>query len=414
MKKAGSVFGVILALALSWVAGSMWLESRHPDEQRAFTKPVVKAIGRQASRYARRQAERHYMQTGGTLAETIAAFLDERVPLKHRRVYAYRLARVGSPECVAALQKVFASAPPDDLAFMARLIGTTGNPAAKQWLWPLLAAGNEDVMAGAIHGLSALGGDDVTTRLAGILSGATMSGRLRVAAAAGLGEVGTPAAREALLAALDGAASPELKAQILGSLGRYDFAGVADAFAAEMPASVRAVAMESLAHSSPDAAPFLMEVAGKDADADVRAAAAWALSTHHEVKHLGPALAALAERETEADVRRRLYEAMLPQAELPAERLLPVVLAETDIAARVAGFNALAVAARRGFVPGFDERIVPELQRIALSENSLNIQMRAVFALRRAQTPAARSALAEIATQAAPQIAKAAQNGMGS
>ena len=50
-------------------------------------------------------------------------------------------------------------------------------------------------------------------------------------------------------------------------------------------------AVEALANSSADAVPFLMGLAGADADEDVRAAAAWALSTHDTVTDLGPALA---------------------------------------------------------------------------------------------------------------------------
>ena len=93
-----------------------------------------------------------------------------------------------------------------------------------------------------------------------------------------------------------------------------------------------------------------------------------------------------------------------------------MIEAEEDVAARVAGFNALGRAA--GLQPGsaaaaaFDQQIVPELLQIATSENSLNIQMRAVFALRRAQTAAAQDALAVIARSARPQVAIVAQNGL--
>jgi HEAT repeat protein len=148
----------------------------------------------------------------------------------------------------------------------------------------------------------------------------------------------------------------------------------------------------------------------------VRAAAAWAISAHSTVRDIGPALAGLAERETDADVRRRLYEALLSQAGIPAERLLPIVQAENDLAARVAGFNAIGGAANQqlssAIATAFDEKIVPELVQIATTPNSLNIQMRAVFALRRARTTAAQAALASIASSAPPQVATAARNGL--
>jgi HEAT repeat protein len=123
------------------------------------------------------------------------------------------------------------------------------------------------------------------------------------------------------------------------------------------------------------------------------------------------------EEEPDEDVRRRLYEALLPQSEIPAERLLPSVLEEEDLAARVAGFNALANAVSQTppgqFASMFNQQIVPELLKMAMADNSVNIRMRAVFALRRAQTDAAQAALAEIAKRCSnSQIAEAARHGL--
>jgi HEAT repeat protein len=159
-----------------------------------------------------------------------------------------------------------------------------------------------------------------------------------------------------------------------------------------------------------------MRFVENDNDADVRASAAWAISTHDKVRDIGPTLSKLAEREPSAEVRQRLYEALLPQNVIPAERLLPIVQAEAEIAALVAGFNAIGRAAYQQ--PGspvalaFDQQIVPELVQIAMGSSDLNIQMRAVFALRRARTPAAIAALTTIAYNARPQIAAAASNGL--
>jgi HEAT repeat protein len=276
----------------------------------------------------------------------------------------------------------------------------------------LLHDADERVVIGAIRGLCGIRGEDVTTRVAAILEDPRYSDRVRIAAASGLGTIRTAAARDALVRAFGETSPGELQAEILVSLGQFDFTTVARTFgsylaAAETPAEMRVVAVEALAHSSPAAVPFLLQLARADADAEVRASAAWAISAHQAVNHLGPALTRLAEREPEPDVRRRLYEALLPQSTVPADRLLPTVMAEEDIAARVAGFNALGRGAQR-----FDAEIVPELLHIATAPNSLNIQMRAVFALRRAQTPAARIALAQIAGSGAPQVATAARNGL--
>jgi HEAT repeat protein len=214
----------------------------------------------------------------------------------------------------------------------------------------------------------------------------------------------------------------EVGAQILDALGRFPFETVAGTFrqflsAPGVPPEKRVVALEALAYSSAGAVPFLLGFAEGDADADVRASAAWAISTHGRYRDIAPMLTDMVEAEPDEDVRRRLYEALLPQSGIPAERLLPGVLEEEDIAARVAGFNALASAVTQGssetFAATFDLQIVPELLQIALSDNSVNIRMRAVFALRRAQTDAAQAALAEIASHASnTQIAEAARHGL--
>ena len=225
----------------------------------------------------------------------------------------------------------------------------------------------------------------------------------------------------ALIEGLEQTQSSELAKQILNSLGQFEFPNVAGTFEQYLsevgrPSEMRVAAVEALSKSSTEAVPFLMRFVENDNDAEVRASAAWAISTHFKVNNLGPTLSRLAEREPSSAVRQRLYEALLPQDVIPAERLLPHVQAETEIAARVAGFNAIGRAVYQQ--PGspvtlaFDQQIVPELAQIATRSNDLNIQMRAVFALRRARTPAANAALKTIAYNAGPQIAAAARNGL--
>src|SRR4051812_2804711 len=115
---------VILSLlgAGGFVAFSISIENRFPanDEhrallpasQRAVTRPVVNALSRQIERHVRHKAEAVLLNESIALDEVIARFLDERVPLAERRVYAYRLVHDGSPRAIAALLKVFQAAPP--------------------------------------------------------------------------------------------------------------------------------------------------------------------------------------------------------------------------------------------------------------------------------------------------------------
>jgi HEAT repeat protein len=433
-RRVKRIFGTLLLLLLATViviGGSIWMEHRHPSDeegralfprfQKWITRPIVDASGRWLSRYFRDLAEDTIIEEDWSLGETIAYFGNPAMPLADRRRHAFRLARDGTPEALAALRHALDHAPPEHRAHLAWLIGSTRNPATKELLWPLLNDPDERVVRGAIRGLAFLGGKDVEQRMEQHLTGTGVAESLRVEAAAALGSIGTWEACGILTTRLERPASEALATQILDSLGSFPFSGVESTFerflaTPERPAASRVAAAESLAHSSPEAVPFLLKLSEHDADADVRASAAWAISAQGPVRGLAPQLVTIASREAEPDVRRRLYEAMLPQEGLPPEELRDLVAAEIDLAAKVAGFNALGCTIGRDpsspITSAFDRESVPELRAIATGSNSTNLQMRAVFALRRAGTPAAQAALADIARGAAPVIAQAAGNGL--
>jgi hypothetical protein len=185
----------------------------------------------------------------------------------------------------------------------------------------------------------------------------------------------------------------------------------------EAEAELKVAAVEALADSSADAIPFLLDVAEGHGDPEVRASAAWSAGVNAETGGFAAPIAELLLREPEADVRRRLYEAMTRQRDVPADVCLAGTLRETDLAARVAGANAVAVGVRQGAAPPavasqFETVIVPQLVETALSEATLNLRMRSVFALRRAGTPSAREALAQIAASASGPVAQAAEHGL--
>lgn len=285
----------------------------------------------------------------------------------------------------------------------------------------VLNSSNEQDVLAAIRGLAAIGGDANTDRLASMVHDSNLPQTKRVAAALGLGIIGTTQAGEYLAAAFSEFSDREVQAQLLDSLGHLPFPQIEETWseflgAPDTPASLRTTAVEALANSSSEAAPFLVNVARSDLDPNVRESAAWALSAHGANGKAGPDLVEAARSESEVDVRRRIYEALPVQAENPAASLAAMIQSETDLAARVAGFNAMGDAIRRG-VPGviaglFDSQIVPELTQIALSPEALNIRMRAVFALRRASTPAALNALRQISGTETQPIAQAALSGL--
>jgi HEAT repeat protein len=413
------------------IGGSVWMEDRYPSDepgralfprtQRLVTRPIVEALGRQIQSHYRRQIEAKYMKTGLSLRETIERFLDEGADLAARRDFAFRLAREGTPEALAALQQVLGAASPADLEHMLWLIGRAGNPATVPLLESLLRHTDESVARAAIRALGLIGTDTAVRHVADLLSDPACPEALRIEAAVTLGTVQTTTAQLALTEAFARLPSGEVASEILHGLGRYDFDRVAPVFRSYLSSptasgDLRVAAAEALAKSSADAVPFLLEVARADADPEVRASAAWAISTHQTAERFGSRLTEMAEGEADVEVRRRLYEAMINQSDTSAGRIFPLVLAEEDTAARIAGLNALGESVRQdpssSAAQDFDEKLVPELQRLATSPNSLNLQIRAVFALRRAGTPAAREALARIESAAPPQVASAARNGL--
>lgn len=418
-------------MALVLVGGSVWMEHHYPSDepnralfpraQRWISQPIVAALGREIHSHYRRQTEAKFMETGLSLQETIDLFLDESIALSARRDHAFRLAREGTPEALAALRKVFASAPPGDQEHLLWLIGRAGNRATVPWLASLLDHEEENVARAAIRALGLIGGDDATGHVAGVLSNAGCPQALRIEAAVTLGAIQTTTAQLALTDAIARMPSGDVATEILHGLGRYEFKQVAPVFRGFLAApddrgELRVAAVEALAKSSTDAVPFLLEIARTDADPEVRAGAAWAISTHQTAEYFGTRLADLAESEPEADVRRRLYEAMISQADISTARVMSLTLAEQDTAARIAGCNAIGASIRQDRdspeARDFDEKLVPELAQLATRPNTLNLQLRAVFALRRAGTPAAQEALGRIATHASPQVATAARNGL--
>jgi HEAT repeat protein len=285
----------------------------------------------------------------------------------------------------------------------------------------LLETGKAADARRAVRELAVIGGDANTGRLDGIVKDAALSKDLRLEAALGLGIIGTPRAADALIDAFATFSDPQTQEQLLEPLGRFPFPQIEATwreFLADPNTSnqLRVAAVDALSNSSPESLPFLKTLAASDRDPKVREMSAWAISVQGQNGSLGPELARMTTSEREPDVRRRLYEALLAQAANPAESLLPQIRNETDIAARMAGFNAVGDAVKRNATPGltatFNAHIVPELTQVALSSESLNIRMRAVFALRRADTPAARQALLEISQTQTPQIASAASHGL--
>jgi HEAT repeat protein len=379
---------------------------------------VLEAASREVRRQVRGRMEARAFRTDLGIDQMIARLFDRtRDPITRYRD-AYRLAKAGTPEAVAALQRFFQTATVPEKAAIAQLLGSWGNPRCKPWLWMLLDDSNEAVRIGAMRGLSVIGGEDVTAKLAEFLASPSVSVAMKIEAALGLGTIRSDSAYNALATCFERHENPDVIEAVVANLGRFPFtpqleAAFVDYLARpDTPAQLRVAAVESLADSTPAAVPFLLRTAETDSDWEVRAGAAWALSAHGPVPGEGLHLLDLARQETDEIVRRRLYEALLAQRDVAVDRLVPLVAQEHDVAARVAGWNAVGAAVSRqsSWAGDFDRMAVPELLRIAMEENSLNVRLRAVFALRRAETTGARTALAQISQVPEPRVASAASH----
>lgn len=409
-------------------------------------------------------------QAGGDFAMGIAGLRDRKRSLAERLSFARQLALLGTPAAMRALLDAYLSGSPSEQqalagilvsanrkAFQAALLdvlesGTDAEAASvirgvailggtenfarltdimNDPAWPdclrgeaaqaLLRTGDDHLCRLAIRGMGAIGTQAETSALAAILHNSALSQSLRIEAAVALGRIASPSAGDELIAAFAEFADEVAQAVLLDALGHFPFpriAGTWKIFLDDPSTSpeLRSSAVEALANSTPEAVSYLTSLAAMDRDADVREMAAWALSTQEPGGTLGLRIADMLHVEPEADVRRRLYEGLLVQAENPAASLLSLICQEEDPAARVAGMNAVGDAIGRGASSSlsscFDSQMVPELQSVALGNSSLNLRMRAVFALRRAGTPASTNALTLISRTSAPEIATAALHGL--
>jgi hypothetical protein len=208
----------------------------------------------------------------------------------------------------------------------------------------------------------------------------------------------------------------DLKEQILSGLGKQPFDSTREFFHSVLDApstgsELRVAALEALGNGSDDAVPFLLSYLG-DNDASVRAAAAWALSMTDSSGDYGGVLAARLLQEQNAEMRTRLYQALVRQENFDLSALLPSIAGEENLGARLAGFDLWAAYCRsnRGTTLSqqFDLVATPQLKQLALTATQPNERLDSIIALRRAATPGAVAALREVAAQAADSSVAAA------
>ncbi len=435
-----SAGGVAAAVALFWLCGGRGpaggSHSARPSRDAARRSPAPAPLARAGTDApaapegeAERAALRHVMGAFSknrnaeaallgqkSVAELFAALQDEALPQKTLRALARELARRSTDEAWAAIEALMARGSVRLRACLAEMLGGSPRPEAQSLLRALLAADELTVVQGALRGLGASGNEEAVGLLAAVLAENDSNPTARAEAALALGSMKLPAATTALAAALQSLEDPELREAALMGLGRQPFSSTESFFRSYLAASgtapaQRAAALECVANAEGEVAPLLLEYTG-DADPSVRAAAAWGLTMTESQPGAGTALAGRLSGEGDAEVRTRLYQALIVQEDFDLKTVLPAIEQETAPAARLAGYDLWASqcgGASTATSARFDQVAVPYLQQVALTGADRHESLSAVIALSRAGTGQAQGALRQIATQTLdPQVAKAA------
>lgn len=376
------------------------------------------------SQYLQQTLEDQALASDLSPEQLIARFLNPATAMAIRKIDAWRLANLASPAAKAALLQMLEFGPELLRAAVAEALGHSPWPEAREILQQLLAVEQSPaVLKGVISGLAFIGTDDAISPLTALLHNAQTDATIRNLIARKLGDVQTPAALAALLAAIALGLPEDTLLSVAAGLAKYPFAKTADSYRQlladqHLSATFKAEATETLAVANHQALPFLLATAAHFPDAEVRAAAAWAAGFNPESGHLGQQLAKLVATEPDDEVRRRLYEALMRQDAIPSQPLLELALAENDPATWVAAANMLAISLQQSGSDGilrqrFNQEAVPGLLATALDTTNTNLRFRAVFALARAGTADAQEALAIVSRQADPQLAGLATSALG-
>ena len=348
--------------------------------------------------------------TGDTqvpIADLIKALKDYSLPMSERKAAIQALARLGTPEAIAALKEALKSGSDELRVAVAEGLGECTSPECAALLLGLLNDRSEAIVQAAIRGLAQVGSPEAVTALTQILNDPLRSGDLRTEAATGLGNVTGPGAMQALAQAAMTLGDEDLVTQVLNAIGGRDISETQSFFQQYMGSAassdLRVAAIESLAQAKGDPTAFLLGYIS-DSDAAVRASAAWAMSATDATGNAGPQLLAALQSEQDSEVRRRLYQALGNQDGFDTSTALALVQRETDPTARIAGMDLLASSIRTNPTSDvqtyFDQTAVPSLKNTALTGETSYDRMAAVIALVRASDPSAMSALQDLAQQA--------------
>lgn len=344
--------------------------------------------------------------------ELLGIFLDSQAALKDRCKAAWHLAKNSNSEILRDLERILLQddTPAQLKAAIAEGLGYSSDPEAKNIIISALKDKDEIVVRGAIRGLSAKG----DTEAVSILSDIVRSGKARknviTEAAIGLGNIAHPDAYNALMEIYNIAKASgdvELKEDIISALGYRDIAETGRFFEKLMEenasdSSLRIAVIEALQDAKGETGSFFLRSLS-DQNSEVRAEAAWALASAEEPGEIGDDLLKLLEKEGDAEVRKRLYQALGNQEEVNIDKIAGYIFDESDLDTRLAGYDLLAKQINNtenaALREQFDHSVINDLREVALSADGLNLRLSAVITLKRVNTQDAVNALEEIAAK---------------
>ena len=228
-----------------------------------------------------------------SVQDLIKALKNNSLPMSERKAAIQALAKLGTPEAIAALKEALTGGSEELRAAVAEGLGECTSPECATMLLGLLNDPNQAIVQAAIRGLAQLGSPAAVTALTQMLNDPLRSSDLRSEAASGLGNINGPGAMEALAQAALTLGDEDLVTQVLGAIGGRDFSETQAFFQQYMGSAVssdlRVAAIESLAQAKGDPTAFLANYIA-DADAEVRASAAWTMSATDATGNAGPQL----------------------------------------------------------------------------------------------------------------------------
>jgi HEAT repeat protein len=342
----------------------------------------------------------------------INILLDKDAPLRDRRNAAWILAKLGDTDILLQLENILLQqdSPPYLKAAIAEGLGYSSNPMAKNLIFSALENDNDVVVRGAIRGLAAIGDRDSILTLSEILSANNGSNGVIAETAKELAKIDHPDAYDALVSAYNESydtTTMEFKESIIAALGQRDISETGDFFQnildeTNFSLPLKLATIEALQDAQGDTIPLLLPYLN-DEISEVRAETAWTLAYVDEPGDVADSLERRLAVEEDAEVRKRLYQALGNQESVDISAHAEVILQEPNLETRLSGYDLLASHIRtsenKTFQEQFAEEVIPELRKIALSSERIGNKLSAVMALKKASTTESYYALKSIASK---------------